>query len=304
MKKQGLAWALRKFWPLYLMMVPGLVYFLVYRYLPMAGAVIAFQDFNIMKGLFGSRWADPWYANFLSFFDSPYFGQLLGNTLIISFGKMLFTIIPSILLAILLTECRSRMFKSVVQTVSYMPHFLSWVVVYAVFYAMLSQNGGLIAGFLADVTGQSVEYLSEPTTFRWLLFFSDMWQSTGWGAIIFLAAMAGINPELYEAAKIDGAGRLRRIWSITLPSISTVIVFVLVTRLGRVMDAGFEHVFIFYNQRVYEVADIIDTWVFRVGLQDMDFGMATAVGLFKSAIGFLLVMGTNAFARKQGRGLW
>jgi putative aldouronate transport system permease protein len=178
------------------------------------------------------------------------------------------------------------------------------VIIYAVFYALLSQNGGFVSTIITSLTGARVEIISSPALFRWILFASDMWQSAGWGAIIFLAAITTIDPALYEAARIDGAGRLQMIRLITLPCIAPVIIFVLITRVGRVLDAGFEQVFIFYNPLVYSTGDIFDTWVFRVGLEQRAFSLAAAVGLFKSIIGFALIVGTNKVARRFGRGLW
>ncbi len=294
----------RRFGPLYLLMAPGLAWFLVYRYAPMAGIVMAFKNFNLTKGIFGSPWADPIYKHFLAFFTSPYFGQLMSNTLLISLGKMVFSIGPSLVLAILLSECRNPAFNKIVQTVTYLPHFLSWVIIYAIFYALLTQNGGLVSAWINRTTGKNIEFLADPQWFKPLLYISESWQSAGWGAVIFLAAIAGIDPQLYEAATIDGATRFQRVRHITFPAIATVFVFVLVTRVGRVMDAGFDHVFNFYNQRVYSTGDIIDTWVFRVGLEQMRYSLGSAVGLFKSTIGFVLVVATNRVARKFGRGIW
>ena len=228
----------------------------------------------------------------------------MSNTLLISFGKMFFSIGPSVGLAILLSECRNPAFKRVVQTVTYLPHFLSWVIIYAIFYALLTRNGGLVAAWVYRITGKQIEFLADPRWFKPLLYISEAWQSAGWGAVIFLASIAGIDPQLYEAATIDGANRFQRVRHITFPAIATVFIFVLVTRVGRVMDAGFEHVFNFYNQRVHSSGEIIDTWVFRVGLEEIRYSLGSAVGLFKSTIGFALVIATNRVARKLGRGIW
>jgi putative aldouronate transport system permease protein len=294
----------RKYRTLYLIMIPGLAWFFVYRYLPMFGIVIAFKDYSVFKGVIDSPWVSPWYRHFVQFFRSPYFVQLLSNTLIISFGKILFSVVPSIFLAIVLSECRFLRFKKVVQTLSYMPHFLSWVIVYALVYALLSQNGGFLNQIIQNMRGEPIDFLANPAYFRWLLLFSESWQSAGWGAIIYLAAITSIDPELYDAAYIDGASRIQRIIYITIPGMASVIIYVLILRIGRVLNAGFEHVFVFYNPRVYEVGDIFDTWVFRVGLEQRNYGLASAVGLFKSIIGFVLVILTNRVARAHGRGLW
>lgn len=289
---------------LILMMVPGLAWFFIFRYLPMFGILIGFKEFNLMKGILGSPWANPWYKYFLRFFESNYFFQLIRNTLLISFGKLFWGMVPSILLALTLSECRNLLYKKVVQTVSYMPHFLSWVIIYALVYSLCTQNGGLINQILIQITGKPIEILSNPRLFRWIIYFTAAWQSWGWGAIVYLAAIAGIDPNLYDAAMMDGAGRLQRVWHVTIPHIVSVMVFMLIMRLGRVMDAGFEHIFVFYNPLVYGVGDIIDTWVFRMGLEQRAFSLAGAVGLFKSIIGCTLVLTTNRIAKHWGQGIW
>ncbi|GBF74347.1 putative polysaccharide ABC transporter ATP-binding protein [Paenibacillus sp. 598K] len=270
----------------------------------MYGVIISFKDFRIMDGIMASPWADPWNKHFLAFFESPYFYQLLRNTIVISVYKMIFGIIPPIVMAILLNECRVRWFKSLVQTLTYMPHFLSWVIIYGIMIALLSQTSGLVNTWIKDATGSAIPFLTSPDYFRSLLVSSEIWQNLGWGAIIYLAAMSGIDPALYEAARVDGASRLRMIWHITLPGIRTVIVMLFILNLGYIMDAGFGQIYVLYNLQVYSVADIIDTWVFRTGLQQMNFSLASAVGLFKSVIGLVLVMTANYVAKKWGEGIW
>ncbi|MBB6635470.1 ABC transporter permease [Cohnella thailandensis] len=286
------------------MLLPGALYFIVFRYFPMYGVVIAFKDYSFNDGILGSYWADPWNKHFLTFIHSPYFGQLLTNTLLISVYKLLFGMLPPILMALLLNECRIRWFKSLVQTLTYMPHFLSWVIIYGIVLALLSQNSGLVNHWIEEAGGQSIPFLTSTTYFRSLLVSSEIWQNLGWGAIIYLAAMAGIDPTLYEAARVDGASRLRMIWHITLPGIRSVIVMLLILRLGHMLDAGFEQIYIMYNIQVYPVADILDTWVFRTGLQQLNFSLASAVGLFKAAIGLVLVLVSNRIAKRWGEGIW
>lgn len=297
----------RKIWSyrtLYIMLIPGVLYYILFKYLPMYGVIISFKDFRIMDGIMASPWADPWNKHFLAFFESPYFYQLLRNTILISVYKMIFGIIPPIVMAILLNECRVRWFKSLVQTLTYMPHFLSWVIIYGIMIALLSQTSGLVNTWIKDATGSAIPFLTSPDYFRSLLVSSEIWQNLGWGAIIYLAAMSGIDPALYEAARVDGASRLRMIWHITLPGIRTVIVMLFILNLGYIMDAGFGQIYVLYNLQVYSVADIIDTWVFRTGLQQMNFSLASAVGLFKSVIGLVLVMTANYVAKKWGEGIW
>ncbi|MBO9609495.1 MAG: sugar ABC transporter permease [Paenibacillaceae bacterium] len=289
---------------LYLMLVPGLVYYAIYVYAPMYGAIIAFKEYNILKGMFGSPWADPWYKYFQMFWESPYAMQTLRNTLLISLYKLVWGMPPGIILAILLNEVRHEWFKRFVQTVSYLPHFLSMVIIYGLVIALLSQTDGLLNQWIKAVTGHSVPFLTSTDWFRTILVGTGIWQGVGWSAIIYLAAIAGIDPSLYEAARCDGAGRLRMIWHITLPGIRSVILLLLVLRLGHVLDAGFEQIYIMYNVHVYPVADIIDTWVFRVGLVDMNFSLATAVGLFKTLIGIVLIVGANRLARRWEGAIW
>lgn len=293
-----------QFKALYLMLLPGVVYYIWFKYIPMYGVVIAFKNFSILDGILRSPWADPWNKHFLAFFQSPYFTQLFGNTLLISLYKLVFGIFPPILFALMLNECRVKWFKSVVQTLTYMPHFLSWVIIYGMMLALFSQSSGLVNQWISNLGGTPIAFLTSTETFRSVLVASDIWQNFGWGAIIYLAAMAGIDPTLYEAASIDGAGRLRMIYHITLPGIRSVFIMLFILRLGQVLDAGFEQIYIMYNIHVYPVADILDTWVFRTGLQEMNFSLASAVGLFKSGIGMILVLVSNSIAKRWGEGIW
>ncbi|PYI52037.1 ABC transporter permease [Paenibacillus flagellatus] len=293
-----------EFRAIYLMLLPGIVYYIVYKYVPIYGLVIAFKDYDILKGILGSPWADPWYKYFQQFYDSPYFTQLLTNTLLISVYKLLFGMVPPIVLAILLNECRVRWLKGLVQTLSYMPHFLSWVIIYGILIVLLSQNSGIVNRWIVEAGGTAIPFLSSPEWFRTVLVGSELWQNLGWGAIIYLAAMAGIDPTLYEASRVDGASRVRMIWHITLPGIRNVVVLLLILRLGHLLDAGFDQIYILYNVHVYPVADILDTWVFRTGLEQFNFSLASAVGLFKSLIGLVLVLASNAMAKRWGESIW
>jgi len=286
------------------MLLPGIVYFVIFRYFPMYGVIIAFKDFAIMEGITGSSWADPWYRHFQDFYQSPYFGQLMTNTLLISLYKLVWGTLPPIILAILLHECKVRWLKSIVQTLTYMPHFLSWVIIFGILLTLFSQNGGLVNRWIVENGGSSIPFLTSTDYFRSILVGSEVWQNLGWGAIIYLAAMAGIDPTLYEAAKVDGANRMRMIWHITLPGIRSIIILLFILKLGHLLDAGFDQIYILYNIQVYPVADILDTWVYRTGLQQMNFSLASAVGLFKSLIGLVLVLGANRLAKKWGEGIW
>ena len=286
------------------MLLPGIIYYIVYRYLPIYGIVIAFKDYDMLAGIMDSPWAEPWYKHFQQFYESPYFTQLLVNTVLISLYKLVFGMFPPIALAILLNECRITWFKRLVQTLSYMPHFLSWVIIYGILIVLLSQDSGIINMIIQEFGGKPIPFLTSTEWFRSVLVGSEIWQNLGWGAIIYLAAMAGIDPTLYEAARVDGASRLRMIWHITLPGIRNVIILLLILRLGHMLDAGFDQIYILYNIHVYPVADILDTWVFRTGLEQWNFSLAAAVGLFKSVIGLILVLGSNALAKRWGEGIW
>ena len=294
-------WKYRAF---YIMLAPGLIWYFIFRYMPMYGITIAFKDFSIMDGIMRSPWADPWYKHFQTFFNSPYFIQLLRNTIIISFLKIFLGMLPPILLALILNECRVSWFKRLIQTLSYMPHFLSWVIIYGILIAFFSESNGLFNKWIVEAGGRAIPFLTSTRWFRPLVIGSDIWQGAGWGAIVYLAAIAGIDQSLYEAARIDGCSRLKMIIHITLPGIRSVIVMLFILRLGSVLDAGFEQIYNLYNIQVYEVADVLDTWVFRTGIEQLNFSIAAAVGLFKSAIGFIFVISSNKLAKKWGEGIW
>jgi putative aldouronate transport system permease protein len=297
---------LRRIWRyriIYMLLLPGLLYFAVFRYGPLYIAQIAFKDFQPLLGVEGSPWVG--FKNIEAFFHSYYFTQLISNTLIISTAKLIFGIPPAIILAIALCETRLIRLGRLAQTVSYLPHFLSWVVLFGILLALLSSDGGLINQALNNVGGQSISFLTSPDWFRPVLVSSDIWKETGWSAIIYLAALLAIDPAQHEAAVIDGASRWQRIWHISLPNIKDVIVLVTLLRLGNILDAGFGQIFVLYSLPVYSVGDVIDTWVYRQGILGFQFGLATAVGLFKGVIGLVLIMVANRIAKRfAGTGLY
>lgn len=295
---------LKKYWPLYLMLAPGIIYYAIFKYFPIYGVTMAMKEFDFSKGIMGSPWADPWYKYFKMFYDSPYFAQILSNTLIISSLKIVFGFIPPILMALLLNECRVIWFKKFIQTITYMPHFLSWVIIYGIITALFSESSGIVNKLISDLGGKPVALLVDPELFRGMLVVSEIWQNIGWGAIIYLASITRVDPSLYEAATIDGCGRIGLIKNITIPGIINVIVMMFILKLGSILDAGFEQIFVMYNARVYSVADVIDTWVYRTGLEQMNFSLASAVGLFKSVIGFALVVTSNKLARRWENSVW
>lgn len=303
-RKKRFVHAMKWNWQYYLMLFPCIIYYIIFKYSPMYGVIIAFKDFNITKGIMKSPWADPLFKHFEYFFSSPYASQIIGNTLEISFYKILFGLFPPIILAILISECRSKWFQKFVQTASYLPHFLSWVIIYGIMIAFFSQSTGLINRWLTEWGDSSYPFLTNPDHFQAMIVGSDIWKSMGWGAIIYLAAIAGIDTTLYEAARIDGCGRLKRIWYITLPMLRSVFILQLILRVGSILDAGFDQIYIIATPQVLNVAEIIDTWVFKEGIQRMNYSLASAVGLLKSIIGLVLVFGTNKLARKWDEGLW
>ena len=294
----------KRYISLYVMMSVSICYYVVYRYAPIFGNIIALKDYNTQAGIFRSNWAEPLNKYFKMFFESPNFRQLLTNTAIISFYKLVFVTFGGISLALLLNEARKKRLRQTVQTASFLPYFLSWVVIYSISQVFFSQSTGLINHAIRQSTGETIPFLSSDKWFRFILIMTDVWKEAGWSSIIYIAAMAGIDPALYEAARVDGAGRLRMIISITLPCIKNVIIMMLILKLGTIMDAGFEQVFIMYSVPVYPVADILDTWVYRVGLQQMNFSLAAAAGLFKSVISFILVVAANKVSKRWGESMW
>ena len=284
------------------MILPTIVYFVVFAYLPMIGLQIAFKDFKVFSGM----WASPWvgFEHFQAMFASEKFPELLRNTLLLSLYRIVFGFPVPIIFALLLNEVRRMWFKRTVQTVTYFPHFLSWVVFAGIVVNILGPTG-IVNTLLIDSGGDRINFLTNPDTFRSVLVLTGIMKEFGWGAIIYLAALAGIDSTLYEAARVDGAGRLRQIWHVTLPGLRPIMAVLLVLSLGSLLDAGFDQVFQLYNGAVLDVADIIDTWVYRVGLLDAQFELATAVGLFKGVVGMVLIVTANQVLRRMGqRSLW
>ena len=288
--------AMRKDRMLYLMLVPGVVFFLIFKYWPMYGISIAFKDYKLGSEIWEAPWAGLKY--FRQFFSSPDCARVLINTFVISFGKLLVGFPSPILFAILLNEIQRRGAKRFIQTVVYLPHFISWVVVGNLMLMMLAPKTGLFSTAITAITGHDVNVLLDPDAFRWVLILSDTWKELGWSAIIYLAALSGVDMNLYEAAAIDGASRGRMMWHITLPAIRSTIVIMLILRVGKILDAGFEQILIMSNALVNEKCEIIDTYVYKVGLQQARYSYSTAVNLFNSACGLVMVLGVNTVARR------
>lgn len=288
---------------IYLMVLPVVLYFFIFKYLPMYGAVIAFKDYSVAKGIWGSDWVG--LEHFRTFFGSYYFGRVLRNTFLISFYNLIFGFPAPIILALLLNEIRLKWFKSLVQTVSYLPHFISLVVICGLIIDF-TNRGGVIQSIIEFFGGESGSLLNNPNNFRTIFVTSSVWQEVGWASIIYLAALSGINPDLYEAARVDGAGRFRQIWNITLPGLIPTIMILLILRIGGLMDVGFEKIILLYNPNTYETGDVISSFVYRMGLaQGNDYSYTTAVGLFQSAINFVLLISANSISRRfSGNRLW
>jgi putative aldouronate transport system permease protein len=283
----------------YLLLLPGLLYFIVFAYVPMYGAILAFKSFNFGKGIMGSPWSG--LENFRQVFLFPDFWVAFQNTIIISFGRMIFEFPVGIILALLINEVGRSHLKRVYQTIYTFPHFISWVVLSGVLINILGDSG-IFNELLVQIGIGAQGFFVDSSVFRWMLFITSDWKEAGWGAIIYLAAIAGINPELYEAAYVDGANRWHQLWSITLPSIMPTISIMLILAVGGIMNAGFDQIFNLYNGAVYNVADIIDTFVYRLGFQmGTNYGLVTAIGLFKSVIGCLMLFAANYLVKRLGQ---
>ncbi|OZU88293.1 sugar ABC transporter permease [Virgibacillus indicus] len=291
-----------KSWQLYVFLLPALTYFIIFHYIPMYGVQIAFKDFYATEGILGSPWAG--FDHFTRFFDSYYFWRLLKNTLIINLYQLLLFPLP-IIFALMLNELRNGPFKKWSQTLTYAPHFISVVVVVGMLVAFLDPITGLLNHVIMALGGESVPFLTDPDWFRHIYVWSGEWQSLGWGTIIYLAALAGVNPELHEAAKVDGATRLQRIMNINIPSILPTIVVLFILNIGKFMSIGFEKVLLMQNTLNSETSDIIQTFVYQTGLLEGQYSFAAAIGLFDSVINIILLVTINQIARKTSENsLW
>ena len=280
---------------LYWMILPVLIYVFIFSYIPMFGLIMSFQDYSLTKGIWGSKWVG--LKNFKDFFGGMYFGRTLGNTLILSGLDLLICFPAPILLALMLNEVGNMRFKRTIQTVSYMPHFISMVVVAGLIKEFCSSTGPL-AQMAQHWGGEARNYLSDPANFRGIFTMSSVWQTIGFNSIVFLAALAGVDMQQYEAAKIDGANRLQQMWHVTLPGIAPTIIIMLILRCGSIMNVNFEKVLLLYSPSTYETADVISTYVYRVGIIKQKIGYSTAVGLFNSVASLILVLSSNWLSNK------
>lgn len=279
---------------LYWLILPSLIFILIFNYIPMGGLIIAFQDYSFTRGIWGSEWIG--FENFTDFFSGMYFGRTLGNTLALSGLDLLFNFPAAILLALMLNEVRSTRFKRTIQTVSYMPHFISMVVA-AGLIKEFCDSSGVISSLAVQLGGKPQSYISQPQYFRSIFTISEIWKSVGFNSIVYLAALSGISEELYEAARIDGAGRWRQLFHVTFPGLLPTIIIMLILRCGAIMNVNFEKVLLLYSPSTYSTADIISTYVYRMGIIKQKIGFSTAVGLFNSVISLILVLGVNKLSK-------
>lgn len=287
---------------LYLMIIPVILYYATFSYTPMYGAIIAFKNYRIADGFLGSQWVG--FSHFISFFDSYYFGRLLKNTLLLNVYMLIFSFPAPIIFALLINEIKVNVFKRAVQTITYLPHFISMIVICGMIVQFVARDG-FIMDILVWFGMERTALLSHPEYFRTIYIASDIWQGVGWGSIIYLAAITGINPELYEASRIDGANKWKQTLHITLPGIAPIITILLILKIGSMLDLGFEKIILLYNPLTYGTADVISSFVYRRGILANEFSYSTAVGLFQSVINFILLVVANRVTKQLSENsLW
>jgi len=289
--------AVRRYYVLYLLCVPGLLFFVLFRYVPMWGILVAFQDYNIWRGFAASEWVG--FAHFARFFAGPNFGLLMRNTIILSALNIIFAFPAPILLALLLNEIRRNWFKRSIQTLIYIPHFISWVIIGSMTFMLLSSTGP-INSLLGNIGIAPIAFLTSAEAFRPIMVLQGIWRGAGFGTIIFLAALSGVDMEQYEAAVVDGASRWRQCWHITLPALRSVVVLLLILQMGSVLDTNFDQVILLSNAANRTVSDVIEVFVFREGIIGGNFSFTTAIGLFQSVIGLILVIAADRMAKLVG----
>jgi len=281
---------------LVMMVLPCIAFFVIFHFIPMFWNIIAFQKYNIRGGIFESTWVG--LSNFERFFASPNAARVIGNTFIISFMDLIMGFPVPIIFALFLSEIKNKYVKRTIQTFTYLPHFISVVVVVGMMKIFLSPTDGIVNNIITSLGGSPIDFFSTAGVFRWLYVLSNIWQNFGWDSIIYFAAVAGINPELYEAAEVDGAGRWTKMFHISLPSISPTIITLLIMRIGWLLSVGFEKIILMYNEATYQTADVISSYVFRVGILNADFSYGTAIGLFNSLVSIILIAGANFISKR------
>lgn len=289
-------------WTLYLLVLPVILYYVMFHYKTMYGTIIAFQDYIPRKGIAGSEWVG--LENFIRFFQNPYFFRLMKNTLLISFYGLVFGFPAPIILALLLNEVHHKRYKKAIQTITYLPHFISLVVVTGMIKDF-TQSTGIINDLVVMFGGTRSALLQNPNLYRTIYIVSDIWQGIGWGSIIYLSALSGVDQQLYEAASIDGAGRFKQMFNITLPCISSTIIIMLIMRMGQLLGTGYEKTILMYNEAVYETADVIASYIYRTGILERNWSYSTAIGLFNSAINLIMIIAANKISKKVSEtSLW
>ncbi|WP_077609317.1 ABC transporter permease [Clostridium sp. Marseille-P2415] len=297
-KRHGMAWYLRRDWQLYVLMVLPILFILIFKFLPYTGLSIAFKDYKVAKGYSESPWVG--FSVFEKVFKKRDFGQALGNTLLLNILDLVFSFPMPVILALILNEIRNKYFKSVMQTLLYLPHFLSWVIIGGIGYSMFSLSSGVVNALIQNAGHSPIPFLQEDTWWLVSYVFIGVWQSMGWGTIIYLAAITGVNSELYEAARVDGAGRWKQCLHVTLPCIRSTIVTLLIMNLGKLMGGSFERVFALANAKATQYTTTIPVLVYRMGIESGKFSEATALGLFQSIIGLALVLAADYTAKRLG----
>ena len=283
---------------LYVLLLPGLLYFILFKYVPMGGLVIAFKDYSPFLGIWGSKWVG--LEQFRKFFSTPDFWRLFRNTLGISLLQLVLYFPAPIILSLFLNEVRHAGYKRTVQTLIYIPHFVSWVIVASLTYQLFNVSDGVINMIIKSLTGSTFDILSKSSTFWGLIVGQDIWRETGYGTIIYLAALAGVDQEMYEAARVDGANRWRLMWHITLPAIKGTIIMMLILRVGGLLNTGYEQIFLMRNDLNIEMADVFDTYIYTRGIKNGQYSFSAAAGMFKSVVGMILVLGSDRISKACG----
>ena len=301
-KKSGVPGALRYIFLnryLYLLMLPGLIYLIIFRYYPMYGILMAFKDFSFAKGIIASPWNN--FANFTQLFTSKVFFDVLRNSVVLSVLRIAWGFPIPIVLALLINEIRINPFKRTTQTFMYLPHFISWVALIGIIHAFLTMEDGLVNILIFRLTGTKINFLGSPQWFRTMVIITSLWKEAGWGTIVYLASLTAINPEYYEASTVDGANRFQKLWHITLPGIADTIIILFILQVGSVMSNGFEQTFLLQNSLNLDVAEVFETYTYRIGIVGGRYSFSAAVGLFQNVVGAILVFSTNQLAHAMGR---
>ena len=293
----------RDYWQVYLLLIPVVAWYLIFCYYPMYGVVLGFKDYLPKDGILGSEWVG--FEHFQWLFETDGFTRALKNTIIISLLKLLFCFPAPIILSLFINEVQAKIFKKSIQTAIYLPFFISWVVMAGIIYNILAVNGGIVNNILVALGLERKSFMTDPNWFYPILLIAEIWKGAGWGTVIYIAAISGISPDLYEAASLDGCGRFKKMWYITLPSISPVIIMMFIMQIGNILNAGFDSIFNLYNVSVYSVADILDTYAYTIGIGQGLVEKGTALGLFKAVINFVILLASNAIIKKiTGQGLY